>query len=487
MIRTAGSRRAALALLLLNGCLGPTARRVGEPPLAAEQALPSKTDEGAVSRPETHPRPTPSTADEKENAEIITLGATLRLAGADTIDVKIIESRVAAARAAHDLARSRLLPRLALGVGYLRGDGRRQNTPGEVFDVSRSSLSLGPQLRLQLAPGEAIAARLETKQRMRAAELGEARTRAETIVRSASLYLELLRRQAVLEVAQEAVGQTKAQVELSRAMVEAGAGVRAHLARARAAAARDEQLLLEAHNGFRKASVELAIWLRLEPGTLLVPADTDVEALTLVDKEIPVTELISMATANRPGLGELQALRSAAEERASSREWALWVPEVDVFAGYGWLGGGSGGSVGNFGDRFNGGASLSWSFEGLGFGEGARTRQAQAEVEEARFREQGATERIVGEVLRTFEDVRSLRASIASAQVRQQAATETFDLVQARFDAGDAIQLEVLEAARDRAEARAGLITATIEYNRAQHLLHYQVYGRAWSEEEPSW
>ena len=103
-------------------------------------------------------------------------------------------------------------------------------------------------------------------------------------------------------------------------------------------------------------------------------------------------------------------------------------------------------------------------------------------MREARFREQGFAERITGEVTRTYEDIQSLRGCIAAARARQQAAAETRELVQARFDAGDAIQLEVLEAARKAATARAAVITAITDYNRAQHLLHYQVFESAWSE-----
>lgn len=464
----------AIAVLLGTGCGGPLALRVDDPP-SEEKEVPAES----VAAAESPHRPASSSQD---GTAVVTLGAVLRLAGAENIDVKIVESRLAAARADLELARSQLLPRLSIGASYLRHDGRLQEIQGAVFDVSRSSLSAGPELRLQLDPGAAIAARLEAKQQVRAAEMAAARTRAETVVHSAALYLELLRHQAVVEVARETVEQTRAQVELSRAMVEAEAGLRANLTRATAALAREELLLLEAQNDLRRASVELAIWLRLEPGILLTPADMEVEALTLVDAEIPVAELIATATVEHPGLGELQARRAAAEERTAAQKRAPWIPNLDVFAGYGAFGGGRGSFNGDYGDRFDAGAGLSWSFDGLGFGERARLRKARAELREARFREQGFAERIAGEVTRNYEDVQSLRASIDAARTRQQAATETRELVEARFGAGDAIQLEVLEAAREASAARAAVITAITDYNRTQHLLHYQVFGSAWSE-----
>jgi outer membrane protein TolC len=83
-------------------------------------------------------------------------------------------------------------------------------------------------------------------------------------------------------------------------------------------------------------------------------------------------------------------------------------------------------------------------------------------------------------VVGSYEAIRSLRARVEATRAREQAADETLELVQARFDAGDAIQLEVLEAAREVAEARAGTVASIIAYNQTQHLLYYQVNGAAW-------
>ena len=120
---------------------------------------------------------------------------------------------------------------------------------------------------------------------------------------------------------------------------------------------------------------------------------------------------------------------------------------------------------------------MSWTLEGFGLGDRATYRRARAEVREAALRQRGLEEAIAGQVVRLQDEVRSLRSRIDAARARVEAAREAADLVAARFQAGDAIQLEVLEASREDAESRAELIQAVIGYNQAQHLLHYHVSG----------
>ena len=414
---------------------------------------------------------------EREPIEMLTV---LRLAGAKHIEVKIHEERLRAARADVTAAGARFLPDLMIGAGYVRHDGRLQETRGEVFDVSRSSLGAGPFVHLHTDPAEAYFERLRALQVAKAAGHGRQRARAEVMVSAAWLYLDLVEARALVEVASEAVEHSKEQEGLSRQAVELQAELRVNLLRARAARARDEQRLLAARNDLRRASVELAVHLRLPPTTLLVPAEDTVRPMTLIDPETGLGTLTSMAIEGRPDLRELEALSRAARERLSGEEIRPWIPEIDLFAGYGTFGGGRGSDFQDFGDRLDAGATVNWSFEGLGFGVGARQRRARSEAREAALRVEGLREKVVGQVIRSWERVRSLRAGIDAASARVEASREALDLVRVRFSANDAIQLEILEALSELAESRAAIIQAIIEYNKVQHLLHYQVHGAAW-------
>ncbi|MBI4603468.1 MAG: TolC family protein [Planctomycetes bacterium] len=501
-----GSRSLVLPLALgIAGCAGP-ASGGGDP----AEAAPSRAEPRAEESPEGRPGPAkdgrgatappgaaPRAAEERglkdEPAievpplepgegprEVIDLATALRLAGARNIDVKLLEERLEAARADVDAAAALFLPELAVGVGYVRHDGRFQETRGDVFDVSRSSLSAGPGVRLSLDPAGAHFERLRAKQALDAVHHGAARTRAETVVRSALLYLELVKTRGSLEVARDAVTRSREQVRVSESMVDLRAELRVNLVRARAELARDEQRLLEATSDLQRASVDLAVWLRLPPTTLIVPVEERIVPVTLVDPDEPVEKLLETALSARPDLQELEAFQRAAEDRLEGARWSPWAPSVDLLAGYGAFGGGRGSFFGDFGDRGDYGAALTWSFDGLGFGDRARYRRARAEAREASLRHAGLEEAIAGAVIRTRDEARSLRSRLEAARSRVEAAREAMDLVTARHQAGDAIQLEVLEAARELSEARSGHLEAVIRFNQTQHLLFYQVHGSAW-------
>ena len=55
--------------------------------------------------------------------------------------------------------------------------------------------------------------------------------------------------------------------------------------------------------------------------------------------------------------------------------------------------------------------------------------------------------------------------------------------MRARAQAGDAIQIEILDAIRDLAQARAHLVRSITDFNLVHYLLFNQVEGSAWSDE----
>ncbi len=472
---------AILAAISLWGCVEPVPR-IDDGVALAPRLAAGKTAAVKEAGPQVPLSPVDSRSLGKET-ENIDLATALRLAGAQNLDVQILEERLKAASADVDAATALFLPGLSIGASYSRHDGRFQETRGDVFDVSRSSLSAGPTIHLGIDPGAAHFERLRAKQILEAVQQGGARTRAEAMVRSAILYLDLLRARAIVEVAREAVEHSRAQVELSRGAVAVRAELRVNLARATAELARDQHRLAAAENDFQRASVELAVWLRLPPKTTLIPQEDRIQTVSLIDPDTSLDDLLATAEATRPDLKELEALRRAAEERREGARWSPWLPEVDVFGHYGAFGGGRSSFFGDFGDRGDFGGGLTWTFSGFGFGDAARYRRAQAEARQAALQLKGLEEVIAGQVIRTREEIRSLRTRIEAARARVEASTEALALVQARFQAGDAIQLEVLAAITEIADSRAELVRAIIAYNQAQHLLHYQVYGAARSTE----
>ena len=109
-------------------------------------------------------------------------------------------------------------------------------------------------------------------------------------------------------------------------------------------------------------------------------------------------------------------------------------------------------------------------------------RRARAEALEAGLQAARTRDLVNAEVVRGWTRSKNLLGRIEATRKGIEAAEETLKLVEARFEAGDAIQLEVLEAIRAVAAARAALIDTTVSYNQTQHLLHYRVRGGSWRQ-----
>jgi len=466
-------RRLALAVLLVSpGCAGPGSSRpqeVSVPRVVIEQEAPSRPVKKA-----------PAPAGDRS----IDLQTALRLAGARNLDIEIVESRLAAQRAVTDEAFSKYLPDLRVGFSYLHHDGLRQDSNGLVTDQAMSSFGGGPGLELRLDPVEARFEHLRALQLEDAVEHQARRTRAEVVVHSAILYLELVRAAGLVAVAQEAVGRSQAQVKLQEDAAQLQAELGVELARARAELARDQEMLLAGREALQAAGIKLATWLRLPPQVQLIPQAGDIEPLTLVPGETEIGDLLDSALAASPDLAEMRALSRAAAEMENGAKWGPWIPEVFAAGTYGTYAGGagSGGLYNGFGDRSDFSGGLTWTLKGLGLGDRARQRQARAEALGARLQASRTREILSAEVVTGSIRSRSLLGRIAAARQGVEAAEETLKLIQARFEAGDVIQLEVLEAIRAVAAARAALVDTVVTYNQIQHLLHYRVRGSAWGK-----
>jgi outer membrane protein TolC len=407
----------------------------------------------------------------------------LRLAGADNLDIAIVETRLEARRAGTDAAFSKYLPDLRLGFTALHHNGLRQAADSQVADQPMRSFGAGPAVSLNLDPVEARFQHLRALQLEDAAEHQARRTKAETVVHSAILYLELVRASGLVVVAGEAVERSQAQVKLQEGAAELQAELGVELARARAELSRDQEALLAARGGLRQAGINLATWLRLPPQVPLIPEAEDIEPLTLVRAERGVADLLDAALAASPDLAEMRALGRAAEEMKNAATWGPWTPEIFAAGSFGAYGGGPGNGNGyEHGDRSDFAAGLSWTLRGLGLGDRARVRRARAEALEAGLQAARTRDLVNADVVRGWTRSKNLLGRIEATRKGIEAAEETLKLVEARFEAGDAIQLEVLEAIRAVAAARAALIDTTVSYNQTQHLLHYRVRGGSWRQ-----
>lgn len=320
----------------------------------------------------------------------ITLSTALALTGANALDIQIADERVRTANAQLDRAKVLWLPNLNLGADYFRHDGQIQDIVGTVFTTSRSSFLVGAGPQAIVSTSDAVYAPLAARQIVRATQYDARASRNDTSLAVAVAYFDV--QQARGEVAGAAESLRRAEELVARTeKLAPDLAPELEVNRARTEAARRRQTVETAYERWQVASAELTRLLRLQPGTLVEPAEEPSLAVSLIDPAMPLDELVAIGLTHRPEMASYQAVVQAALVRVKQEKRRPYYPILAArgvgsnptqLAG-GYFGGGINDDLSNFGARLSIDLQAVWEFQNLGFGNRALVREREAEQRRA--------------------------------------------------------------------------------------------------------
>ncbi len=386
---------------------------------------------------------------------VLTLAEALDRALSDNLDLALSRARHQVAERARSTVQAGLYPGLAFGLGAGRTDGRVQGSFGDLRDVTFSTYAGGGAVVYRANVVSLLKRVLAERATVEAADLDRLDTERRLILQVVGLYEDLVLATVAVQIAEEVVAGSEQFLGVIRARTDAGVGLGADVARSEAKLAADRGHLVEVRKLLKDTSARLALTLRLDQGTLLVPAAGRLEPAVL-----PAIE----AGAGPEGRPDVQAASrrvTEAAQDASSALWNLLAPELraEVAAL----------EIGDVADELEGRTErrllLTWNLSPESFG---RTRERRAEEEVARLHALSVEEQARAELRRAQVDLEAARESIPQASRGLAAASDTLRLSEARFKAGTAIALEVLDAQEKLAEARFNLARAIVDYNLSQ-------------------
>jgi len=416
------------------------------------------------------PSDAPQEASKKE-AHAIDLPTALRLAGAQNLDIDIARKKLDEARANHLSALEQFLPSASPGFTYRRHDNNLQDTEGNILDVHKQSYAAGGTFSAQVDLGNALYAALETHRLEKAAGHALGAKREETILAAAEGYFDLVKAQALVRSAREAVrvaGEYEGQ--LGRA-VTIGIAFKGDQLRARVQRQKEEIGLRRSEEEQRVAAARLSETLRLDSTVELVAQDADLVPVALVRADEPEAGLVQRALASRPELKRSQALVEAAKQARRGAVFGPLIPTAGAQAFAGGLGGGKHASTGSFGESEDYQATVSWRIGPGGLFDLGRIRATRAREESARLEGEKATAEITREVVEELTRVRSLGDRMATAKRSLRDAEETLRLTRARKEFGVGSVLEDIQSQQDLARAREEYVSLVAEYDKAQYAL----------------
>ncbi len=406
----------------------------------------------------------------------IDLPTTLKLAGAQNLDIRLAEERLKEAEANRSSAVEQFFPWLAPGVVYHRRDGVAQAVPaGTISDAHYQSYAPGVTLTAQVSIGDALYQSLAAKQLVRASDHGLETQRQDTLLAAADGYFELARAQALADVHRAALGTSRDYQQQLHAAVGAGIAFKGDELRVQSQSEHYELALRQALEQQRLASAHLAQVLHLDPRVDLVPAGAELLPLTLFNTNLSLNLLVNEALERRPELKQSEAFMAAASASKKGAVYGPLIPSLGAQVFGGGLGGGPDSGSSTFAGEADYTVGLSWRIGPGGLLDSGRIRSSKARLEAARLSDTKLRDRIVSEVVTSLTRVQSLTAQIALSRSNLSTATETIELSRQRKQYGVGVVLENIQAQQDLNQARSQYFSAVTEYNKAQYELQRAV------------
>jgi len=406
---------------------------------------------------------------------VIDLPTTLRLAGAQNLDVQIARERLREARAQQDQATLRFFPWLAPGVGYRRHDGNIQDVGGAIFEANKQAYTVGAALTLQVDLGDAIYQSLAARQLARAAEESVEISRQDEVLAAATGYLELARAEASIAVLRDGLRIAEDYAAQVRRAVAVGVAYQGEVLRADLQTRKNLLQIRRADEERRLAAARLAQVLRLDPAVDLLPAPGDLAPLALTATNAALDTLVARALGGRPELRRAAALVRSAEAGRDGAVKGPWIPSVGAMAYLGGLGGGVNDAWNNFDGTADYLLGASWRIGPGGIGDRARVRSAEAREQISLLETRKVADEVVRQVVASRTRVHSLTDQLEITRQTVETAGELLRLSRERkaFDVGAV--LEAVQAEADLTQARLEYLTLLSAHNQAEFALRRAV------------
>ncbi len=389
----------------------------------------------------------------------LSLAEAIRLS-ASVAPVELTRLNAAIAHAGYGAERAGLLPNIEAVGGLVR-----QRTYQQIDNVPYS-LTPDNTVDARLRVGQALLD-LEAWNKTQAAERRLAAAEASTTLSledaaetAGVAYAELAANEALTGVRREDLVLAEELLTLARKQVEAGAseGIAATRAENRLAAARTA--LTAADGSLRASSIRLGRALRLDPATVFIPSDKLGSDMGSSNAPTAVNEAVSAAHRTRPEL-RVSAETLAAVQADFQAARGARLPKLDAFAD----GGRIGPEIDNTETTWRVGLELRIPLMNRSRydAEAARYR-----VDQQRILQDDLGQQISAEVRTATVALETGIAGLVSAQEERRLGERELSEARARFAAGVAGNLELVEAQHSLSIARERVVNAQTILARAR-------------------
>ncbi len=414
------------------------------------------------------------------------MSTALQLVAGQNPQVAFAHQRIAEAAARLEAAEALWLPSIRAGISLNRHEGTLQNSNGQIVDISRTSLQGGfgagavgagtnpiPGLLAEFHLSDAVFAPRIAERNLEAHNFSSWGTYHDQMLRASTAYLELLRAHQEGAIARETLSNADELTRLTTSFASTGQGAQADADRAATERAIRQNDVARAVEAVDVASARLAEVLHLDAPVRVIPTEQQVAPINLVSLAPSVQEMVAIGLSSRPEIGENSQLVAAACERLQREKYAPLLPSMLLGLSYGGFGGGLGDTVGNFNDRLDVDVSAVWEIRNFGRGDVAAQNVAQAQIEQARYREIETMDRVSREIVVARSQVKSRQRQIETAQSAVKAARQSYARNRQRINEGQGLPIEFMQSLQALDQAQREYLRSVTDFNIAQFHLHH--------------
>ncbi|MCB9557908.1 MAG: TolC family protein [Deltaproteobacteria bacterium] len=305
----------------------------------------------------------------------------------------------------------------------------------------RNQFGFDAQAKLPLFVGPAYQEIAATQRLVRAATLRHLHAERDYLLEVARLYYEILGQQEAVKAYQQKVQLDSRNEKAAHARHDVGQVLRSDILRAELVHTQSKQALFAARQLLAARRHELGLLLG-QPGSVNVIAPKPPQA-----PAAPTAQLISAAIRDR---GDLRADKIAVEAAVRQKRSALWslAPQLDLSFLYSWRE-----AAGFSGERGAYLLALNLSWQIFNASRYAELRLARAQLSQRRAEQQQRLLALQRQIVRLRAQLLTSEEALKTAEKAARLALTTADDMLARYEAGTAIQLNVLDASQRRLEA----------------------------------
>lgn len=402
---------------------------------------------------------------------VIDLATTLRLAGAQNLDVQLARNAVDQAHAGYTSALESFVPSIVPSARYLHHSGRIQAVDGTIIDATKHSDETGVAFTGQVVIGDALFNTLQSRQLLTAADAGMTAQEQSSALLAAQQYFELVRARALVDVINQGLSISQNYQQQLTEAVRIGIAFKGDQLRVETQTERLQLDVTRARQQQRLAAVRLTQTLHLDPLVDLVPAESEPAPLALADLTATPEGLLKAALENRPELQRSQALIAAAEQGRRGAVYGPLLPTLGAQASTGHLNGGPDNIDANGGATHDRAVGLSWRIGPGGLFDWGRIRASNAKLFAAQLSDEKLRDEVSRQVIESYTRVQSLFEQMRIARLNMNSASETLRLSRERKELGVGTVLEDVQAQQELVRARSDYVSSVTELNQEQYSL----------------